>query len=1786
MSSPLSRVVDAHAAGNELCHVSIAIEPNGDRFLTSAKDVWLHIWRPSVFRGNSEVECHEMGIAGQASLCWKDDALYIGLWCCDPNTGIDKRCVVRIAESKSGWDGEQRSLFSFPMEINAIDVSKTYIAAIGSDCTMKKAPLDQTASYEKIEFGNQPLSLAIDPTEKYIAISFTDGSVEIYPTSGTERLAVFEKLFKAFTSIHPLKNRAQLKWSPDGKHLYMPAWDGIRVADVSNWECQRTRFNKSKDFEEEFSALALREDGAYLAAGTLFGTICVWHTSSGKLISTQDYRNNNKMTAVCALAFLHNGKDLCIADIKQGVSLWYGAVDKDAQVKNKPSKPLIIDEAMEDDDFSNDGVIQKRRVVQDSDDDAAEPQGSESNFGENDENSRMSVDIGAIKRRYTQHDNLEEEIDFRDDDDAFKPVAYHDSAISSEIVVSNEDTRYTMADLSPEAIVLACKARKEAQSEIYVHRVGTWDREKITWTVRLPFGEEAIDVLATSQLIFVLTTQHNIRAFSLDGTQRQIWSHPGSMASACAYGNSLAIASFTGGPQWYLYCRGSRVPLVDLRLIPDTAAWEMPLCDVETDKGRLESQLLLAEQKMVLMRAAEVDTTSASNEHTRALMQLFALALKMNREARAVEMARFAASSRTVQAMVKYAARKNRDFMVNKLNELGNELEEEMEHAAPAAEQPQQSTRRSDAHGRKEVPSMVPKKVVPKKRESTMISAEAEAVLARGRLDVSTNEESQSQALVEGPKFGLDISGRANPFQKSNELEEEKEHVPAAGASMTMTPMKDLVLYHDSSVSNEDTRYTMADLSPEAIVLACKARKEAQSEIYVHRVGTWDREKITWTVRLPFGEEAIDVLATSQLIFVVTSQHNIRTFSLDGTQRQIWSHPAMTAPLSRIFDSHGAGIGEAHIDIAVEPSGDRFLTSAKDGSIWIWKPSVFSGDAQVTQQEIGEAGHACLCWKDDALYIGLTVCDQNTGIDKRCVVRIAESKSGWDGEQRSLFSFPMEINAIDVSKTYIAAIGSDCTMKKAPLDQAASYEKIEFGNQPLSLAIDPMEKYIAISFTDGSVEVYPTSGTERLAVFEKLFKSFGDIDPHKNRAQLKWSPDGKHLYMPAWDGIRVADVSNWECQRTRFNKSKDFEEEFSALALSEDGAYLAAGTLFGTICVWHTSSGKLISTHDYRNNNKMTAVCALAFLHNGKDLCIADIKQGVSLWYGAVDKDAQVKNKPSKHLIIDEAMEDDDFSNDGVIQKRRVVQDSDDDAAEPQGSESNVGENDENSRMSVDIGAIKRRYTQHDNLEEEIDFRDDDDAFKPVAYHDSAISSEIVVSNEDTRYTMADLSPEAIVLACKARKEAQSEIYVHRVGTWDREKITWTVRLPFGEEAIDVLATSQLIFVLTSQHNIRAFSLDGAQRQIWSHPGCLRLLTPADQWVPIFTAGARLLSRFDVIWPFSVLEDGRHEIRYLYCRGSRVPLVDLRLIPDTAAWEMPLCDVETDKGRLESQLLLAEQKMVLMRAAEVDTTSASNEHTRALMQLFALALKMNREARAVEMARFAASSRTVQAMVKYAARQNRSFMVNKLNELGNELEEEMEHAAAAAEQPQQSTRRSDAHSRKEVPAMVPKKVVLKKRESTMISAEAEAVLARGRLDVSTNEESQSQALVEGPKFGLDISGRANPFQKNADIKSLDNSSVFEQLDSPVDRKRVRDTQASTATPKAKQPRLSSVFSVASKENREDKRGAFGLWLTENEETCREEFTGDEVRFPEYCQQKFRMLPAAQKKEWKAKAEAS
>ncbi|CAJ0570526.1 unnamed protein product, partial [Mesorhabditis spiculigera] len=339
---------------------------------------------------------------------------------------------------------------------------------------------------------------------------------------------------------------------------------------------------------------------------------------------------------------------------------------------------------------------------------------------------------------------------------------------------------------------------------------------------------------------------------------------------------------------------------------------------------------------------------------------------------------------------------------------------------------------------------------------------------------------------------------------------------------------------------------------------------------------------------------------------------------------------AMTAQLSRMVDSHGAGIGEAHVDIAVEPSGERFLTSAKDGSIWIWKPSVFSGDAEVTHQEIANRPRSTHRRKTHR---------EQVRLGRRAAKPLL---------------IPVGINAIDVSNTYIAAIGSDCTMKKAPLDQAASYEKIEFGNQPLSLAIDPTEKYIAVSFTEGSVEIYPTSGTERVAVFDKLFKSFGDIDPHKNRAQLKWSPDGEHLYMPAWDGIRVADVSNWECQRTRFNKSKDFEEEFSALALSEDGAYLAAGTLFGTICVWHTTSGKLISTHDYRNNNKMTAVCALAFLHNGKDLCIADIKQGVSLWYGAVDRKADVKDKPSSNFVIDEAMDDD---VDKEFQRKRIRDD-------------------------------------------------------------------------------------------------------------------------------------------------------------------------------------------------------------------------------------------------------------------------------------------------------------------------------------------------------------------------------------------------------------------------------------------------------------------------------------------------------------------------------------------------
>ncbi|KAE9412207.1 hypothetical protein Angca_002995, partial [Angiostrongylus cantonensis] len=86
----------------------------------------------------------------------------------------------------------------------------------------------------------------------------------------------------------------------------------------------------------------------------------------------------------------------------------------------------------------------------------------------------------------------------------------------------------------------------------------------------------------------------------------------------------------------------------------------------------------------------------------------------------------------------------------------------------------------------------------------------------------------------------------------------------------------------------------------------------------------------------------------------------------------------------------------------------------------------------------------------------------------------------------------------------------------------------------------------------------------------------------------------------------------------------------------------------------------------------------------------------------------------------------------------------------------------------------------------------------------------------------------------------------------------------------------------------------------------INLLTPSGFWLPIFDGGSEITSKSDAIWPIAVIEGGQCQIRYLSCKGSKYPLVAVKMTPHIAHWRLPYCAPESDKSKLEQELFFNE----------------------------------------------------------------------------------------------------------------------------------------------------------------------------------------------------------------------------------------------------------------------------------------
>ncbi|XP_074069551.1 WD repeat and HMG-box DNA-binding protein 1 isoform X2 [Macrotis lagotis] len=366
-------------------------------------------------------------------------------------------------------------------------------------------------------------------------------------------------------------------------------------------------------------------------------------------------------------------------------------------------------------------------------------------------------------------------------------------------------------------------------------------------------------------------------------------------------------------------------------------------------------------------------------------------------------------------------------------------------------------------------------------------------------------------------------------------------------------------------------------------------------------------------------------------------------------------------------------------------------------------------------------------------------------------------------------------------------------------------------------------------------------------------------------------------------------------------------------------------------------------------------------------------------------------------------------------------------------------------------------------------YNDDQDSAIDVEFHDTSIHHATHLSNT-LNYTIADLSHEAILLACESTTELASKLHCLHFSSWDSSK-EWTVDMPPHEDIKAICLGQGWVASATSALLLRIFSIGGVQKEVFSLPGpvvsmtghgeqlliafhrgtgfdgdqCLgvQLLelgkskkqilhgdplpltrksylawigfsaegTPCyvdsegivrmlnrrfgNTWTPICNTREHCKGKSDHYWVVGIHENPQ-QLRCIPCKGSRFPPTLPRPAVVVLSFQLPYCQMATEKGQMEEQFwrsVIFHNYLDYLSANDYEyeestKNQAVKEQQELLMKMFALSCKLDRDFRCVELAELMTQN-AVNLAIKYASRSRRLILAQKLSELAVEKATEL-----------------------------------------------------------------------------------------------------------------------------------------------------------------------------------------------------
>ncbi|XP_065539672.1 WD repeat and HMG-box DNA-binding protein 1 isoform X1 [Lathamus discolor] len=555
------------------------------------------------------------------------------------------------------------------------------------------------------------------------------------------------------------------------------------------------------------------------------------------------------------------------------------------------------------------------------------------------------------------------------------------------------------------------------------------------------------------------------------------------------------------------------------------------------------------------------------------------------------------------------------------------------------------------------------------------------------------------------------------------------------------------------------------------------------------------------------------------------------------------------------------GHTEGHTDVCFNDTGSCIVTCGSDGDVRIWENL---DDDDPTSFNVGEKAYSC------ALKNGRLI----TAVSNNTVQIHTFPEGAPDG---ILTRFTMNANHIIFNSdgTKIAAGSSDFMVKVVEVTDSSKQKTFRGHDAPvLSLSFDPRDVYLASASCDGSVRVWKIAD-QTCTTSWPLLQKCNDVINAKSICRLGWQPgNGKLLAIPVDKVVKLYRRETWDSQ---FDLSDTFiTQTLNIVAWSPCGQYLAAGSVDGCIVVWNMESQKCI---ERMKHEKKYTICGLAWHPKYKQIAYTDTEGNLGLLENigdekkSNDKVTSTATKDYNDLFDG----DDDYLSGDMIEPQSSPktganeEDADDDDLKPTSGHfrrTTIIDDDDNS---LDIGMIKANSSLLEKEDDDDDqtggfpalppsstqqpfydgplptprqkpfqsgstpahlmhrfmvwnsvgiircYNDEQDNAIDIEFHDTSVHHATHLLNS-LNHTMADLSTEAILLACESTEELASKLHCIHFNSWDANK-EWTVDMPKDEDIEAICLGQGWAACATSALLVRVFTVGGVQKEIFSLPG-------------------------------------------------------------------------------------------------------------------------------------------------------------------------------------------------------------------------------------------------------------------------------------------------------------------------------------------------------------------------------